>query len=139
MIGGLARSIYSWWSASSLPATFTGGLWHQEAKHGAPFPYVVFDIIGSTSSSWTSDSEIRRQAVQFSIYWKENGTSDPAIAVGELQDSLDAAIKSATFNITGGGEVFSLRRTRDDIRKDPHTSQVWKGELDYRILRRENE
>ncbi len=129
------ESIKSAWDDAGLDANFPGGLWFGEARRGSTFPYVVMTSLGNNTKGWTSDSEIRTHSVQFKIFWKENGSTDPVATVGGLIGTLENFIKNGTFTLSSDGHVLSARRKNDDITKDPHTDKVWSGRLDVDFLR----
>lgn len=129
------EAIISRWDDQSLGSTFTGGVWFELAPAGTDYPFVVITSLGNTPVRWTSSNEYRAQSVQMSIFYEETTGTDPVSALGTLMRALDDAMCHAPLSIpASAGTVCDVRRTRDNISKDPEPN-IWQGVLDYRIMR----
>jgi len=129
------EAIISRWDSQSLGDTFTGGIWFEVAPAGTDYPFVVLTSLGNVPTLWTSDNEYREQNVQMSIFYEKTTGTDPVSALGSLMRTLDDAMLFAPLSIAASaGNIYDVRRMRDDLRKDPEPN-IWQGIIDYRIMR----
>lgn len=133
----LYEAIAARWTARGLIAQFPGNIWMNTQPSHGQFPYVTLKSLGNVPKGFDSSGEKRYQAFQMTIFWKEGSPAgvDPISHVGELMRFLDAAFFEAPLILPGGGQVLSIRQTRDDVMEDPATEGVWQGQVDYRCLR----
>lgn len=135
MSSRLYQAIVSRWDDQSLDTSFPGGLYFGRAPAKSTFPYVVMYSLGNVPRGFTSQSEFRNQFIQFTIFYKEDNSTDPVISLGTLMRTLDTAMMEAPLAVASG-DVLTFRRTRDDLVADPEAQGVWQGQIDYAAIRR---
>ena len=123
----LTKAIKTRFTAASLNATITGGLYQGGAPIGATMPYAVFIILNAPRSASFS-TEPYTAHVQFTVI------GDGANAVGVLAEALVAAYNvTLTLDPTSKKnthtrvltEPFGMKQPEGDPMKDSSVNDVW--------------
>jgi hypothetical protein len=132
------EAVKSRWDAQSLGSTFTGGMWGQSARipKDTAFPYVRLVSLGKAPNAWSTDSQYSSSGVQFSIFYKEDGSTDPLLGLRALAETLKAAFPDdvALTVASAGGDFLHMRVTGEDFVEEE--DGTWHYFLSYTVERR---
>jgi len=134
------------WDVGSMSTTFTGGLhFGPTAAEDTSWPHVTMMDLGNalrfaTSGGESSQAEFRNHAFQMTIWWKEDGVTDPILAIGALMRTLDAWMQShntTLFRSASEGYVIEVTNADERI-MEADDERVWQGQIDYNARRVKN-
>ena len=95
--------------------------------------------LGTTSDTWTTNSEIQQTRIQLTIWYRDDIQSDPVTQVGALMRTLNDALQFAPLVVPSTeGHVLEMRPTREQMLPDDDDDRVYRADIDYRVLRRKS-
>jgi hypothetical protein len=136
----VAAAIITVWDANNLDNTFPGGVSTEWGSHeGGPgpqgsvtYPYVILDFQPKFVDNWSSGYQWSVLPVDFLIFDKEDGSTDPFAAVGTLVRALEAVFDFAALSITGS-TLYQMRPTGQNIQAYDDEQAIWLGTVSYEI------
>lgn len=103
MLTKFTKAIFDFYNATpggdTLRTANTGGLWFAKAKDAVVEPFIMFDIVGSTTDDWMGGNTDRMETVnlQFNIFSKaDDGCVELADITDKLTDYFDWAVLTYT-------------------------------------------
>jgi hypothetical protein len=116
---------------AELTSSASGGLWHQMAPEGVPYPFIVFQLLSGTIDPILDNLEkpIEQLVVRFSIVSDNADTDDIDVILENIDEAYGThADKLTIANYKHITSIRSNLTTDSDL-----NTQIWQYDVDYDV------
>lgn len=138
----LYSGLYQAWDTDNMGNTFAGGLHMGKAPEGTAYPFVELIDLGmslafKTSGNAKGQSDFKNHEFQVNIWAKDDGSTDPIVALGTLMRAFDTFVQNnnrTLFTSATEGSIYAVD-CLDERLFETEDDEIKQGQLDYRARR----